>query len=149
MKTTIFLLCFAAAWTAWAGDPPAQFSSSARPGIPISPAERQLDFLFAKRDASAIVLGKSDFVIGGPLIAGLRPMPHEENLSLGRKFLRLPVIRLFVPGPMDRPPGTGRYFAWRNEDSAMSWTVAASRPVVQKGAGARLEPDSALISLHK
>jgi len=149
MKTTVFLLCFVSALTAWAGDPPARFNTNVRPGIPITPAERQLDFLFAKRDAPVIVLGKSDFVIGGPLIAGLRPMPHEQNLSVGRKFLRLPVIRLFVPGPMERPPGTGKYFAWRNDDSAMSWTVAASRPVVQKGANMRMEPDSALISLHK
>jgi len=149
MKTTIFLLCFVAAGTALAGEPPAQFSTSVRPGIPISPAERRLDFLFAKRDPAVIVLGKSDFVMGGPLIAGLRPMPREENLSVGRKFLRLPVIRLFVPGPMDNPPGTGKYFAWRNDDSAMSWTVAASRPAVSKGADVRLEPDSVLISLHK
>jgi hypothetical protein len=149
MKTAIFLLCLLSTPAAWAGDPPTQFSSSVRPGIPITQAERQMDFLFAKRDAPVIVLGKSDFVMGGPLIAGLRKLPREEGLSRGQKFLRLPIIRLFVPGPMERPSGTGKYFAWRNDDCPMSWTVAASRPAVQRGANVRLEPDSALISLHK
>ncbi len=150
MKTTVLLLCFVAAWTAWAGDPPAQFSSSVRPGIPITAGERQTDFIFAKRDAPVIALGKSDFVIGGPLIAGFRKLPPQEDLTRTQRFLRLPVIRLFVPGPEDKPPGgTGKYFAWRNEDSPLAWTVAASRPPVQKGADVRMEPDSALISLHK
>ena len=150
MKTTVLLLCFVAAWTAWAGDPSAQFSSSVRPGIPITAGERQTDFIFAKRDAPVIALGKSDFVISGPLIAGFRKLPPREDLTRTQRFLRLPIIRLFVPGPEDKPPGgTGKYFAWRNEDSPLPWTVAASRPVGAKGADVRMEPDSALISLHK
>lgn len=152
MKTTVFLLCFASALTAFADNPPAQFNSTVvRPGIPITQAERQFDFLFAKRDAPVIALGKSDYVISGPLVTGLRKLPREDNLGLGRKFLRLPIIRLFVPGPMERPPGgTGKYFAWRNVDSPLPWTAAASRPV-----GARFmdwrnaEPDCSLIVLHK
>jgi hypothetical protein len=134
MKTTIFLLCFVSTMTAWAGDPPAQFSSSVRPGIPITQAERRVDFLFAKRDAPVIVLGKSDFVIGGPLIAGLRKLPPREDLSRGQKFLRLPIIRLLVPGPMENPPGgTGKYFAWRSEECSLSWPQAANRPAILKG----------------
>jgi hypothetical protein len=150
MKTTVFLLCCAAAMTAFAADPPAQFSSSVRPGIPITPAERRMDFLLARRDAPVIVLGKSDIVISGPFVAGLRKLPREENLSVGRKFLRLPVIRLLVPGPMERPPGgTGKYFAWRNDECAFPWAVVASRPVAGSGAGGRWGPDSALIQFHK
>jgi len=151
MKTTVFLLCFASALTAFAGDPPAQFNSSVRHGIPITQAERQLDFLFAKRDTPAIALGKSDYVISGPLVAGLRKLPHEENLSLGRKFLRLPIIRLIVPGPMGRPPGgTGKYFAWRNDNCDLPWTVAASRPVGARWTDWRnAQPDGMLIQLHR
>ena len=134
MKTTIFLLCFVSALTAWAGDPPAQFSTNVRPGIPITPTERQLDFLFARRDPSVIVLGKSDFVLGGPLIAGLRKLPPREDLSRGQKFLRLPIIRLLVPGPMENPPGgTGKYFSWRSEECSLAWPQAANRPPIQQG----------------
>ena len=150
MKTTIFLFCFVSAWTAFAGEPPAQFSSSAQPTIPITPAERQMDLLFTKRSAPAIRFGKSDFVMSGPIVAGLRKLPHEENLSLGRKFLRLPIIRLMVPGPMERPPGTGKYFAWRNDDSPLPWAVAASRPVGARWTDWRsAQPDCSLIQLHK
>jgi hypothetical protein len=150
MKTMLFLLGFVSALTAWAGDPPAQFSSTVRAGIPITPGERQVEFMFARRAAPVIALGKSDFVLGGPLVAGFRRLPYQADLSRGQKFLRLPIIRLFVPGPMENPPGgTGKYFAWRNEDSASAWTVAASRPAVSKGAGVRMEPVSALIQLHK
>jgi len=151
MRTTVFLLCFVAAFTAAAGEPPAQFSSSVRPGIPITEGERQVDFIFAKRAAPVIALGKSDFVLSGPLVAGFRRLPPQENLTRAQRFLRLPIIRLFVPGPMERPPGgTGKYFAWRNDDSDLPWTLAASRPV-----GARwidwkdARPDCSLISLHK
>ena len=114
-------------------------------------AERQNEFLEARRDAPVITFGKSDIVLSGPLVAGLRKLPHEEGLSRAQKFLRLPVIRLFVPGPMEKPPGgTGKYFAWRNENSPLPWPVAASRPVgARGGADVRREPDSVLVQLHK
>ena len=153
MKTTVFLLSFVSALAAFAADPPAQFSANiARPGIPISSAERQMDFISAKRDAPVIALGKSDYVLGGPLVAGLRKLPPREDLTRVQRFLRLPIIRLVVPGPMERPPGgTGKYFAWRNDNSALPWAAAANMPV-----GARwtdnwrdARPDWSLIQLHK
>jgi len=114
-------------------------------------AERQMEFIETRNDAPVISLWRSDYVVGGPLVVGLRKMPPtEEHLSLGRKVLRLPLIRLLVPGPMEKPPGgTGKYFAWRNDDCPLPWPVAASRPVVARGATTRVEPDSALVRLHK
>jgi len=151
MKTTVFLLCFVPALAAFAGDPPTQFNATARPGIPMTSAERQLEFIEPKPGASVISLWKSDYVISGPLVMGLRKSPpSEEHLSLGRKVLRLPIVRLLVPGPMEKPPGgTGKYFAWRNENCDLPWPVAASRPVAARGATTRVEPDSALVQLRK
>jgi len=151
MKTTVFLLCFVSAFAAVAGDPPTQFSSSARTGIPITEGQRQVEFIFAKRDAPVIALGKSDFVLSGPLVAGFRKLPPQENLTRTQRFLRLPLIRLFVPGPMERPPGgTGKYFAWRNDNCDLPWTVAASRPVGARWTDWRnAQPDGMLIQLHR
>src|SRR4051812_12387282 len=116
MKTMISLLCFVSAATAFAADSPGKSDFSAREGIPMTQAERRDNFLEMRHHEPVITFGKSDIVLSGPLVAGLRKLPHEEGLSRGQKFLRLPIVRLFVPGPMERPPGgTGKYFAWRNE----------------------------------
>lgn len=149
MKTMVFMLCFVPAMAAFAADPPAQTDFSVRSGIPMTSAERQQEFLTTRRDSRAVALGKSDFVMSGPLVAGLRKLPPQEGLSRSQKFLRLPIIRLFVPGPMERPSGTGRYFAWKNEGNPLPWAVAASRPAVARGATVRVEPDSCLVQLHK
>ena len=136
MKTTVFLLFLASALTALGADTNAQtnFNATARKGIPLTEAERQKEFLEAKRDAPVVALGKSDFVISGPLVAGFRKLPPAPDLTRAQRFLRLPVIRLFVPGPMERPPGgTGKYFAWRSEQCAMAWPEAANRPPIEKG----------------
>ena len=137
MKTTVFLLCFVSALTAFGADPvaQAQLNASVLKGIPLTEAERQKEFIEAKRDAPVIALGKSDFVISGPLVAGFRKLPPaEEPTTRVQRFLRLPVIRLFVPGPMPNPPGgTGKYFAWRSEQCAMAWPQAADRPPIEKG----------------
>jgi hypothetical protein len=145
MKTMVFLLCFVSTMVF------AQSDFSARQGIPMTQAERQKEYLEARHDAPVITFGKSDIVLSGPLVAGLRKLPPQEGLSRGQKFLRLPIVRLFVPGPMEKPPGgTGKYFAWRNENSALPWPAAASRPVgARGGADVRREPDSALVQLHK
>jgi len=150
MKTTVCLLCFVPALAAFAADPPAQFNSTVQQGDFTTPAERQMGFIELRHDAPVISLGRSAYVMTGPLVAGLRKLPPpEEHLSLGRKVLRLPVIRLLVPGPMENPPGgTGKYFAWRNENCDLPWPVAASRPVAARGATTRVEPDSALVQLR-
>jgi len=135
MKTKVFLLCFVSALTAFAEDPPSQFHVTMSKALPLTEAERQKNFLEAKRTAPVITLGKSDFVLSGPLVEGFRKLPPQEGLTRAQKFLRLPVIRLFVPGPMPNPPGgTGKYFAWRSSECSLSWPEAASRPPITKGA---------------
>jgi hypothetical protein len=136
MNAKPLLVCFFSACTAFAADPltpPSQYHATKIQPLPFSDPARWSNLLTEKHESALITLGKSDFAISGPLVEGFRRLPPEQNLSLGRKFLRLPVIRLFVPGPMERPPGgTGRYFAWRNSD--LAWPDAASRPPIMKGA---------------
>ena len=132
MNAKPFLLCFISVSAAFAADPPGQYNATTLQPIPYSDPSRWRTLLIEKRDSPLIVLGKSDFTISSPLIEGLRPLRHAEGLSRGQRFLRLPVIRWFVPGPMEKPPGgTGHYFAWRNCD--LPWTEAASRPGIVKG----------------
>jgi hypothetical protein len=126
-----FLLCFLPVVPVFAGDTTAQFNSSTILPLPMNDPARIHNMLTVKSDSPLVVLGKTDFTISGPLIEGFRRLPKAENLSLGQKFLRLPVIRLFVPRPMESPPGTGRYFMWRSSD--LPWTAAASRRPILKG----------------
>jgi hypothetical protein len=135
MKTKVFLLCFVSALTAYAEDPPSQFQVTMSKSMPLTEAERQKNFLEARRDTPVITLGKSDFVFSGPLVQGFRKLPPpSEPLTHAQRFLRLPVIRLFVPQPMENPPGgTGKYFAWRTSECSSAWPLAASRPAIAKG----------------
>lgn len=134
MNAKLFLLCFASALTAASADPPAQFNSTVRTPLQITESERLQSLLAPRRDIPVIAIGRSDFVFSGPLVQGFRRLPHQDNLSRGQKFLRLPLIRLFVPGPMERPPETGgKYFAWRNDGCSVPWILAASRPTIAKG----------------
>ena len=133
MKTKVFLLCFVSALTAHAVDLPAEFNSTAIKPLPLTESQRMQIFA-TRRDPPVISLGKSGFNLSGSLAYGFRRLPPQEDLTRAQKFLRLPLIRLFVPGPMERPPETGgRYFAWRNEESPLPWTRAASRPATVKG----------------
>lgn len=73
-------------------------------------------------------LGKSDYSVSGPLIDTFRLKPREnEERSLGRKLLDLPIINIFVPEPMPRPTRQGAYFAWGNRD--VPWAVTAERSI--------------------
>lgn len=66
-------------------------------------------------------LGKSGYTVNGPLADGLRRRRSSPDLSLGKRILRLPVIRLFVPGMPDMPPaGGGKYFLWGESDRPWS-----------------------------
>lgn len=133
MNAKPLLFCLFSASTALAGDLPAQYNAKAFPAVPLYTPSHSKDFLIKKPESPLVTLGKSDFVVTGPLIEGLRPLGHSADLSPGRKFLRLPIIRLFVPGPMPTPPGTGKYFYWRNTDNDEPWTVRAARPCIVKG----------------
>lgn len=121
-----------------AADPPARFNSTAGFDSPVLPgfslydaSTWKSDLINPKPAVPVIILGR-DFVLNSPIIEGLRRLPPAENLTRAQRFLRLPVIRLFVPKPMPKPPGgTGRYFAWHN--CSLAWTDAASRPAIWKG----------------
>lgn len=132
MNAKPFLLCFISASTVFAADPPSQYNATGLQPIPYSDPSRWRTLLTEKHDSPLITLGKSDFTISSPLIEGFRPLRHSEGMTRTQRFLHLPIIRLFVPGPMEKPPGgTGRYFAWRNCD--LPWAAAASRPPIAEG----------------
>ena len=133
MKAQLPLLCLFAATTGLAADTPSDYTATAFPPFRVNTDPAHWDKLITRSQNSPVIaLGKSDFVISGPLIQGFKPLRSHEDLNLGQKFLRLPIIRLVVPGPMENPPGgTGKYFAWRN--CSQAWPQAASRPGIGKG----------------
>ena len=140
MNAKLFLLCFVSATAAYAGDPPsALFKSSTTVPTPLDRTAQFQNFITQKGSPSVIVIGRSDFVLNGPLVEGFRRLPHREDLTIGQKFLRLPVIRLFVPGPMPMPPESGgKYFAWRSDECTQPWTIAASLQDPVRGPGPSL-----------
>lgn len=138
MNTKPLLLWFISAATTFAADPPSNhpdqlYNATALPPIPLIEMSHFNNVVTKKPVSPLVTLGKSDFVITGPLVEGLRPLQTSEHLNVAQKFLRLPIIRLFVPGPMESPPGTGKYFAWRNSDDDEPWEVRSSRPGIVKG----------------
>ena len=77
-----------------------------------------------KRETPELRIGKSDYVVSGPLIQGLRRQRASADRSLGKKILGLPIVSWFVPQPMPSPPGGGKYFRWGESDRP--WTAIAS-----------------------
>jgi len=89
---------------------------------------------------SGISLGKSDFILSGPLVDTFRLAPRSrEDRTLGQKILDLPIISLFVPGPMPKPTRQGKYFPWSQRD--LPWSVQADRPIPG--------PQSVLVSVSR
>lgn len=86
------------------------------------------DRLLAEQQSGAPVrIGRTDFNLSGPVIDSLRPRRRapDEQATPARKFLNLPVVRLFVPQRLPSPPESGgRYFAWG--ESALPWTATVS-----------------------
>jgi hypothetical protein len=79
-----------------------------------------------------LTIGKSDFVLGGPLIDTFR-LPRRytsEERTLGQKILDLPIINLFVPAPFPKPTRQGKYFYWGEREQA--WTTQMDRPIELK-----------------
>jgi hypothetical protein len=77
-----------------------------------------------KPEPSGLQIGKSDYVASGPIIDALRRRKSSPGDSLGRRILRAPIVRLFVPQPMPSPPGGGKYLRWGESDH--SWTTVAT-----------------------
>jgi hypothetical protein len=94
-------------------------------------------------------LGKTDVLIGGPLIEGFRQKRLSADSSPGKRFLALPIVSLFVPRKMASPASenSGNYFAWG--DSNRSWTqIAGGTPAGSGFSPAYNEPQNSLISLR-
>jgi hypothetical protein len=80
----------------------------------------------------SVSLGKSDFVVSGPLVDTFRARSKSWNeRTLGEKILDLPIVSLFVPQPMPVSRGGGKYFAWGDRDKP--WATVARRSVVPEG----------------
>jgi hypothetical protein len=152
MNAKLFLLCLFPTAMAFAQDSAVQINSTSLPPVHWNTDAAHWDKWITERRSSAVVaLGKSDFVLSGPIIEGFRPLHKSENLSIGQKILRLPVIRLLVPRPMESPPETGKYFAWRGE-SNRPWTAIAEGGSAGGGPTDNFmnhRPQTSLISLGK
>jgi hypothetical protein len=94
-----------------------------------------------------VKLGKSDFVVRGPLVDGVRRQRSPGPRSLGKRLLGLPVVRLLVPQRIPAPPGGGRYFAWGERDQSWSSFSAAAAPLGNTDNPIWKEPKTALISV--
>ena len=121
MKARLLLFAWLVAATpfALARDARSPFDTSSSPNAQAASnakQERWEQILIPRRESAGLRLGKSDMVLGGPAIDGIRRHRPSADESLGRRFLGLPIVRLFVPSPSPTPPGGGRYFAWGESD---------------------------------
>jgi hypothetical protein len=114
-------------WVSWtllaqAQEKPAQFDATTT--LPMwttpkwdAPLEQKLP---------PLKLGKSDFIVTGPLIDTFRSRSRsDEERTLGQKLLGLPIINMFVPEPWPKPSREGKYFAWGERD--VPWASIAER----------------------
>jgi hypothetical protein len=99
-------------------------------------------------EISKLKIGRTDFSVSGPLIDVLHRRQPEQDRSLGRRILGLPVVRLFVPRAMPQPPGGGKYFRWGQSDRP--WTlVSENRGIGESDNPIRHESRAALISIDR
>jgi hypothetical protein len=116
----VFVLCLL---TVEAQERPAQFDAS-KTTLPAWRAPNWEELLEPK--PARLTLGKSDFVMSGALVETFRATPRSTgDRTLAQKFLSLPIVNIFVPGPMPKTGSGGKYFAWgeRNEP----WAAVAAR----------------------
>ena len=82
-----------------------------------------------KQNPPRLTLGRSDSAVSGPLVDTFRlGRRAAEEPTLGRRLLGLPIINIFVPEPMPKPPREGVYFAWGERDVPWSVLCEPSRP---------------------
>lgn len=93
------------------------------------------ELLNVKRGHPTVSIGRTEFLVGGPLVQTIRRPDSWSDLSLGRKILALPVINLLVPQPMPAPASGGKYFAWG--ESSLSWGAVANGAAPGSGGFAR------------
>jgi hypothetical protein len=151
MKLLFPAILFALATFAQAEDSPPKYgvstSAPSRTEWNTNPAywERALS---EKRVSPELRIGKSGFVIRGPVVEGFRRQRSSGDRSLGKRLLGLPVVRLFVPQPMASPPGGGKYFRWGESDRP--WTALAEGAAAGDLSNpARREARTSLISISR
>ena len=103
---------------------PAQFDAS-KTTLPEWSVPKWEELLEPK--PARLTLGKSDFVMSGALVETFRAPPRSSgDRTLAQKFLSLPIVNMFVPGPMPKVGQGGKYFAWGGREE--SWSVVSARP---------------------
>ena len=130
LKALIPAILLGALSCAIGADPQAQFDAFERAEATKewkpNPALWQ-DLLSVERDYPTVSVGRGEFVVRGPLVETFRRPREWSDLSLGQKVLSLPLVNLFVPMKMQKPPGGGgKYFAWGPRSQA--WTPRAPVP---------------------
>ena len=89
---------------------------------------------------SSIKVGRSDFVVQGPLIDTLRYRSATPGKrSLRQKFFGLPFVNPLAPKSFSTPPERKDYFAWGEGNTA--WSVLSDRPIPG--------PQSVLVSVSR
>ena len=86
--------------------------------------------LIEKRESQGLRIGKSGWALKGPIPEGIRRQRSTSDQSAGQRLLGLPIVRLFVPQPMDSPPGGGKYFRWAESDRP--WIAVAESATLGK-----------------
>jgi hypothetical protein len=83
-----------------------------------------------KRDEMKFSVGGSDYAVSGPLAETFRVRRGTSfrERSLGQKILSLPIVNLFVPQPMPKPPGSGKYLVWGQREEPWSNTADRGMP---------------------
>jgi hypothetical protein len=151
VKLVFLMLVFLSMLSARADEAKSKFDASASPkpdaAWNTSPAHWD-EVISRKSTTTDLRLGKSDYVVSGVLVEGLRRRRSTQDRSLGKKILEFPIVRLFVPQPMPSPPGRGKYFRWGKSD--LPWTAIAEGAAPGKIDNAVThEANVSLISIHR
>ena len=105
--------------------------------------------LTEKHDSPGLRVGKSSWVVQGPIIERMRRQRPSGGRSAGERLLGLPIVRLLVPQPTPPPPGGGKYLRWGESDRP--WVVIAqgAAPGGSSGNPVTHEARSSLISFGR
>jgi len=105
--------------------------------------------LIQKRDSQDLQMGKSGWVLKGPIVEGLRRQRSTGDRSAGQRLLGLPIVRLLVPQPMPSPPGGGKYFRWSDSDRPWVAIVEGAAPGSSSNNPVTHEARTTLVSIGR
>lgn len=89
---------------------------------------RKKNPIYRKSETGSLRIGKRRVPVSSPIIEGLIPRKSPPGSSLGKRLLNLPVVRLFVPQPIEEPPVSGQYFYWRDSSSKPWASISSGMP---------------------